>query len=132
MNAMTKTGSSVVQACVICAAPCGSVVCGRDACVIDYEAGEGQNPFGAYTAESDADWAERERMGEDEAWECGEVAAMRREAEREARMEAASYEAELEEESRENALRFPGGFCALDWDGIRMFTCETEDDNIPF
>ncbi len=39
-------------------------------------------------------WEEHVR---DEAWECGEIAARRREAEEEARMEAAMYEHEEEE-----------------------------------
>ncbi len=65
----------------------------------------------------------------DEAWECGELAAMRREAEQEARMEGemqAAYEEQMWEEQQADPLR------AVCWNGPSPECLLREDDNIPF
>jgi hypothetical protein len=72
----------------------------------------------------------------DEAYECGEVAAMRREAEEFHRMEAAIGEAEQREWEEEDARLNPFGRCVMDDPtnrGLFPRMCETSgDEDIPF
>lgn len=63
----------------------------------------------------------------DEAYECGELAAMRAEAEREARAEAAIAAWEEEEAEAEDRRRYPGGRC-VPYSWGRGPHCETAEE----
>jgi len=86
--------------------------------------------------ESAPGWAQRgdeltglEEHLHDEAYECGEVTAMRAEAEREAALEAQHYEHELAAEEREDQRRFPGGRCVADSEYLSGGPwCETKEE----
>lgn len=78
-------------------------------------------------------WEEHVR---DEAWECGEIAAMREEARREEESECA-YEQECRAEAEaEDRRRYPGGRCVFDvpaCERINPTRCETaEEAALPF
>lgn len=67
----------------------------------------------------------------DEAWECGELAARRLEAEEEARKEAAAWEYEMEEARLAEGLpclpATPGSACSR-----ARSASECREDDIPF
>ena len=119
---MMSDSSKFTYRCAFCGIPCDwTGLCGSEECNsaadASLAASAGEGPEEELTG-----WEEHCR---DEASECGEYAAMREEARREAAMEAAMYEDECREAAEEDARQYPGGRC--EGDGWGCNVCSAYD-----